>query len=127
MRPEVQQWRDQANADLESARFNQKGERWYLVVFLCQQAVEKALKAYYLQEHKTGPGNMHSLIFLAKETKIPEKFFRFLRELTPQFVNTRYPDAAYGTPAELYDKSIAGETLKKTEEVMRWLASRIGK
>ena len=65
------------------------------------------------------------MIFLAAETKMPRNFFKFLRRLTPQFVNTMYPDAAYGTPSELYDKDLASEYLKETKEVMGWLRSKI--
>jgi len=67
----------------------------------------------------------HSLVLLATECAIPSHYLSFLRKLTPQFVNTRYPDAAYGVPSELYDVKIAEEYLKQTEEVMKWLRSRI--
>lgn len=82
-------------------------EEYFLVVFLCQQAVEKGLKAYFLEVKKTSPGTTHSLVYLASETNVPRRFFRFLRRLTTEFVNTGYPDAAYGIPSELYDEEIA--------------------
>ena len=125
MRNEVGLWWKQANMDFDNAKKNMDIKAYYLVVFLCQQAVEKALKAYYFHVKKTGPGQTHSLIFLASEVKLPDRFMKFLRKLTPQFVNTRYPDAAYGSPSELYDQEIAQEYVKETQEVMEWLRSKI--
>jgi HEPN domain-containing protein len=51
----------------------------------------------------------------------------FMRKLAPQYVTTRYPDAAYGTPDEIYDKEIADEYIAKTEEVMIWLKQKLAK
>lgn len=118
-------WWKQAEDDLENAQKNLSTGGYYLVVFLCQQAVEKGLKACFIKLKNTSPGATHSLVYLATETNTPQKFFKFLRRLMPQFVTTRYPDAAYGVPSELYDKSIASEYLQDTEEVMRWLRSKI--
>jgi len=125
VREETRIWWKQAEEDFDSAKANFQIKKFYLSVFLCQQAIEKGLKAYYFEVKKTSPGTTHSLIYLATETKIPREFFKFLRKITPEFVNTRYPDAAYGTPSELYDEEIASEYLKETEEVMRWLKSKL--
>jgi len=45
MRKEIDNWWKQAEADLRSAGNRIKSEDYYLAVFSCQQAVEKALKA----------------------------------------------------------------------------------
>ncbi len=60
-------------------------EEYFLVVFLFHQAVEKGLKAYFLEVKKTSPGTTHSLVYLASETNVPRRFFRFLRRLTTEF------------------------------------------
>lgn len=41
----VRQWVNRSKYDLETARAMQAGGRYFYVVFCCQQAVEKALKA----------------------------------------------------------------------------------
>ncbi len=125
MREEVNNWWLQAEDDFDSAEKNHSIKKYHLVVFLCQQAVEKGLKAVFIHKKEQGPGLTHSLIYLASEVKLPPEFFKFLRELTPQFVTTRYPDAAYGLPKDLYDKEMAKEYLKKTKEVLKWLKSQI--
>ena len=46
MRKEITVWWRQAAADIRTAEVNLKGKRYYACVFFCQQAVEKALKAW---------------------------------------------------------------------------------
>lgn len=127
VRKEVENWWKQAEEDFSSAKFNFDGKKYYLAVFLCQQAVEKGLKAYFLKVKRTSAGLTHSLVYLATEIKMPKKFFSFLRRLTPQFVDTRYPDASYGVPSEFYDDEFALEFIEGTEEVMEWLRLQIKK
>ncbi len=85
----------------------------------------KRPESFVFENSKKSPGMTHSLIYLATECKLPQIFFPFLRKLTPQFVTTRYPDAAYGTPSELYDESVAEEFLQDTKKVMQWLKLKI--
>jgi len=120
MREEVENWWKQAERDLLSARNAFDSKDYYLVAFLCQQAVEKALKALYIEKKKETPGATHSLIFLGRSVEIPERFHGALRRLSPDFVITRYPDAVHGLPYELYDEEIAGERLDLADEVMKW-------
>ncbi|MDI6738314.1 MAG: HEPN domain-containing protein [Nanoarchaeota archaeon] len=127
MRPETKVWLEQALKDEDSAKKNLKMEEYHLVVFLCQQAVEKALKALFIEKKNETSGMTHSLVYLASEVGLPKKFFSFLRGLTPAFVNTRYPDAAYGLPYTLYDKPMAENTLSATREVLKWIESQIKK
>lgn len=127
MRPETRLWLEQALKDEDSAKKNFKMEEYHLVLFLCQQAVEKGLKAVFIEKKNQTSGNTHSLIYLAAEVGLPQKLFSFLRGLTPAFVNTRYPDAAYGLPYTLYDKPMAEDALRNTREVLKWIESQIKK
>ena len=124
MRKEAENWYKQALKDFDSAEKNFKIKEYYLVNFLCQQAVEKGLKAVYIIQKKEIVPQTHSLIYLASELKTPKKFFSFLRQLNKEFIIARYPDAAYGVPYEMYDKEIAKNTLNKTEEVIEWIKSQ---
>ena len=62
MRKEIKNWSDQSNDDFDSAKFNFNGKKFYVAAFLCQQAVEKALKALFLYEKKGEVPQSHSLI-----------------------------------------------------------------
>ena len=127
MREEVKKWIEQAKYDLDSAKDNLNNKRYNLVVFLCHQAVEKALKSLVVNKEKD-PSlfiKSHSLIFLGKKARIPEKFHTFLRNLTPEYIITRYPSESTDAPYELYDENIAKEYLQKTGEVLEWIKQQL--
>ena len=92
MRKEVENWWDLAKRDLISAENSFNSGDYYIAAFLCQQAVEKALKALYILEKKETQPVSHSLLFLAQKISFPRKYFDFIRELTPAYINTLYPD-----------------------------------
>ncbi|UCE13410.1 MAG: HEPN domain-containing protein [Candidatus Heimdallarchaeota archaeon] len=100
MREEVKNWWKRAERDFLSAQKNLSIEEFHLTVFLCQQSVEKGLKALYIHLKKHYFDPTQSLIYLGKEVEIPEQFLSFLRTLNPEFITTRYPDAAFGVPLD---------------------------
>jgi HEPN domain-containing protein len=125
MRQEIKHWWLQAQEDLDTAKYLAQGKKYYMSAFVCQQAVEKALKALYLLLHKKSSGPTHSLIHLASETKVPEKYFSYLRKLSPEFVITRYPDVSQEIPYKLYDKEKIEYYLVQTEDFFKWLKTQI--
>ncbi len=127
MRTEVKNWWKQAERDFLSAKKNLSIEEFHITVFLCHQSVEKGLKALFIQTKKRYFDPTHSLIYLGKEVGIPNRLLSFLRTLSPEFVTTRYPDAAFGIPYEMYDENIAQRFLSETEEVLNWIRSQLNK
>jgi|WetSurMetagenome_2_1015567.scaffolds.fasta_scaffold513677_1 HEPN domain-containing protein len=127
MRSEASNWWKQALKDLETASKNLEIEEYYVTAFFSQQATEKALKALYLDKLRESSGPTHSLIFLGKNVGIPEEFYSSLRKLSPDFIITRYPDAANGVPYDLYDEEIAEERLKLSQKVLKWVKKELEK
>ncbi|MFO8016824.1 MAG: HEPN domain-containing protein [Candidatus Woesearchaeota archaeon] len=125
MREEIKRWIEQSDSDMEGARFNFEGEKYYIAAFLCQQAVEKALKALFLYEKRGEVPQSHSLIYLASNTGVPKDFLSFLKELTPKFVDTRYPDASVDLPSNIYDEENTKRIIDKSEEVLKWIRKKM--
>ena len=125
MRIETENWWRQSLKDLETAKKNLKIKEYYAAAFFAHQAVEKALKALFIEKKRKSPGPTHSLIFLGKSVGIPVKFFSILRKLNPDYVLTRYPDAAYGLPYELYDEEMAREKIQMAEAVIEWVRKEL--
>ena len=125
MREEILKWFQQSKDDYDGAVYNFDGGKYYIAAFLCQQSVEKALKALFLKEKKGAVPQSHSLIYFAKNTSIPEKYFSFLRDLTPKFIDTRYPDMSVDLPSNIYDKVNTGLILIKSEEVLKWIEKNL--
>jgi len=120
MREETSNWMKQAEMDLETAKGTIGIEKYYATAFFSQQAAEKALKAMALKKLRQ-PMKTHNLLELAKKVKVPHEIMRCLIELTPDFVITRYPDAANGLPYELYDLKKAKQRVVYAEKVLKWV------
>lgn len=105
-----------------------QADRYYASVFFAQQAVEKALKALVLKKKRNPQAPemfSHSLIYLAKACQLPDRFHSFLRDLTSEYVNTRYPSAADEPPEALYDRAIATRTFSMAKEVLEWIKKHL--
>lgn len=125
MRKETEMWFKQAKADLKTAKDCLTTKNYYACAFFSQQALEKALKAMFLTEKRKIPPKTHNLLDISLELNIPEEFLTTARELTPEFIITRYPDAAGGAPFELYDKNTASGILEKAERFFAWIQKKI--
>jgi HEPN domain-containing protein len=114
----------QAAEDLKTAKTLRRTDRHYATVFFSQQAAEKALKALHIERRRAG-ARTHNLTRLARILKAPEAVVKSARQLTPDYLTTRYPDAANGIPAEIYDEEIAGHRLAYAEEICRWVTRQL--
>ena len=81
MRKETEAWWKQAQEDFDDAQFNFEGERYKTASFLCQQAVEKAFKAFLI-EKKERLRKIHDLVELSREIGIPAHLLAGIKELT---------------------------------------------
>lgn len=125
MREETKLWFEQAVDDLKSARSNLDIGIYYMCAFLAEQGAEKALKALFIEARKALPPKTHNLIRLGRELNAPENILSALREINPDFVTTRYPDAANGKPSEIFDEKIASSHLSKAQEIFEWVKQQI--
>ncbi len=122
-------WFRQAERDLDDAAYNRQGERYNLACFLCQQAAEKAVKAYL---YRRGAEDVwgHSLLDLCEDAKIFEMFFDTIkaeaRQLDKYYDVTRYPEyLPSGIPAEAFDDIDAERALELAGIVVRFVGERI--
>jgi HEPN domain-containing protein len=53
MRKEVEDWLEQARAELKAAKDNLKTSNFFVPAFLSQQCAEKSLKAYYIAKRRS--------------------------------------------------------------------------
>ncbi|MBI3027509.1 HEPN domain-containing protein [Candidatus Woesearchaeota archaeon] len=127
MKEEVEKWIEQALADLDAAKKNIKIKIYYLSIQCSCQASEKALKALIIKKFNKMPEKTHDLIKLGKKVEIPEKYFEALYELNPEWIPSRYPDAATTIPAKDYDEASAKLHFKKAKEIVTWAKGQIKK
>ncbi|MBI4147526.1 HEPN domain-containing protein [Candidatus Woesearchaeota archaeon] len=82
MSKESHNWWKLSEDDLEKAVILFNAEKYDGTIFFCQQAVEKALKALWLQEKKTEVLRYHNLIFFLQKLGLPAKFKTAREDLT---------------------------------------------
>lgn len=126
MSPVVKRWVEQARYDLDTARAMSDSGRHLYVLFCCQQAVEKALKAIIIGRTGNLAPRLHNLPKLAEiaDIKMDPNRESLLGELSAYYVQTRYPEeiAPLAQPVE---REIAHDVLTRTEEVIEWLFSTL--
>ncbi len=122
----IDYWFDIALYDLQTARQMQKTKRYLYTVFLCQQSLEKLLKAFYLKKHEKEPPFTHNLVYLENltELRMEEERKHLLSELTAYYIAGRYPTYK-AKLSRLVSKRRAEKLLEQTEGVFKWLRREI--
>jgi len=112
--------------DLGAAKANLEIKQFFVAAFYSQQCAEKSLKAFGIEKMRENI-KTHNLLEIAKKLKLPKEIIDGLIELNPDFIISRYPDAANAVPAELYDFKRAKRKIIYAEKVFEWTKSRIKK
>lgn len=117
---DILEWIKLSDYDLETARAMQKTGRYLYVLFCCQQAVEKRLKATVIDRTGEFPPKTHDLIRLMELAKISlaAKQQLFLRKLAAYYIETRYPEEEKELSKKV-TRALAGVYLKNSVEVIK--------
>jgi HEPN domain-containing protein len=127
MRLDAEPWWRQAQADLETAEVVLVARRFYAVAWFAQQAVEKGLKALYVERRGVLAPRTHDLQFLGHEVSIPPILDTDLAQINPTFDLTRYPSPTSRTaPVDLVTEQRANDNLAAARRVLRWLEQEVG-
>ncbi len=120
IKDEHSKWVEQAEKDLNTAKYNLNGGEIDSGVFFLQQTAEKSLKALYIKKFKR-LFRTHDLIILSKKVNAPKKIQDYCKELNPAYQYTRYPDI----PSMENLKEISSDLLKYAEEILTWVKKNI--
>lgn len=128
MKPIVKKWLEISDYDFKTARAMFKSRRYLYVAFMCQQAVEKAIKALIVLNQDDYPPKIHKLETLALKANLSDELSDeqkdLLSELSFFYLNNRYPD--FKTELKkLINKKKAQEILNKTETLLKWMRRKI--
>ncbi|MGH7493099.1 MAG: HEPN domain-containing protein [bacterium] len=125
--PAVKIWMERAEYDFETARAMYKTGRYLYVVFMCQQAVEKTLKAILAFQHKEIKP-IHHLPKLAELAGLLHEFreetLTLVENLSGYYLNARYKETIEAL-VKAIDKKEAREYLSKTESLILWLTQKM--
>jgi HEPN domain-containing protein len=118
MDEQARRWFDQAQHDLEAARKNQAIRLYDVTLILCQQALEKSLKALYTAQSGQFPPRIHSIERLADLTDMRGQLEQTLLDLEDFYIRLRYPDFSGPLPYELAEAADAEQALRLTSDAL---------
>jgi HEPN domain-containing protein len=121
-------WLQQAERDLEVAKWNLKGKFYEWACFNCQQSAEKALKALYQHLNLEAWGHSVSKLMndLPKKVRPPKSVIAKAIRLDRFYIPTRYPnDLPSGAPMAYFTEMDAKEAVKYAEEIIRYCKDKI--
>jgi HEPN domain-containing protein len=122
----VEHWLDIAEYDLETATAMQDSGRYLYTAFMCQQALEKLLKAIHIQQTGNEAPRTHNLIYLYGLLTLPDKaeYLQVMTSLNTYYIEGRYPSYKQKL-SQLLDKTKTQDFLIKTQEIFKWLKSQL--
>jgi HEPN domain-containing protein len=119
-------WLDRAQYDLDTADALFVSGRWFYVVFMCQQAIEKLVKGLYVLYVSDDVPRIHNIKTLIKRfedtlpVRVPADKYTLFDTLTGFYMNGRYPETISSVGAQVQE-SAAAPILSQTKEAFLWL------
>ncbi|MCH8120366.1 MAG: HEPN domain-containing protein [Planctomycetes bacterium] len=124
----IKNWISLAKYDLETAEAMLNAGRYLYVAFMCQQAIEKILKACYVKEFNDTPPYTHNLLRLAKElsffSKIGSDKLEHVEVLNAYYIESRYTEE-FGELVAVLTEEKTREILDSTKGLFEWLKYQI--
>ena len=123
----IEHWMERSQYDLDTAKVMLDTGRYLYVAYMCQQTIEKILKAIIAWQGKEN-FPIHNLNRLAEIASLKNELnsdqFNFLADLTPYHIEARYGDYKESL-SEIISEASAQQIYKKTQEIHEWLCQKI--
>ena len=120
-------WRDIAQEDLDVAEDLFKTKRWLYVAFMCHQAIEKTLKAFWNATREDEPPYVHNHRRLAEGagiySQMSDEQRRFLGEISNMNIQARYPDYKNSIASSLNEQKCRN-IINETKQMLQWILQK---
>ena len=124
----IEHWLELSNKDLNVAEDLLPLKHYVYVAFMCHQAIEKVMKAYYVKLHDETPPFTHELLLLASTGGFYDDFLdeqkHFIRQLSPLNIRTRYPEYKDLIYRQL-TKQVSEQILEQTKQLHQWINEKL--
>lgn len=124
----VKYWVEMSEYDLDTAQAMLTTCRYLYVGFMCHQAIEKILKAYWSSVLKEPPLKIHTLSKLASKTSLDKEMsdeqLDFIDTLEPLNIEARYPSYKERLLHSL-TPDYCLELINSTKQLHTWIKSRL--
>lgn len=123
----VQKWLEQVDEDILAAEALYKSGRWLYIGFMCHQAVEKTIKAYWLATRDDEPMYLHNHFRLLDgcglKSELSDQQRRFIEILSPMYIAARYPEYKSQVARMLNEKGSA-YMIDETKRFKQWILQK---
>jgi HEPN domain-containing protein len=119
-------WLTHAQYDMGTAGVMLASGRWFYVVFMCQQAVEKLVKGLYTTYIDDDVPRVHNIKTLFErfadkhDIQATQEVYQLFDVLSSHYLGNRYPDFM-SDPEKSVGKTDAENIYNKSKEVFQWL------
>ena len=133
IRKDVVWWLGSAKDDYKSALRLYEVGMHANALNLLHTSIEKALKAAILWSGKRYPrgaeGHKLNLLYgmVKPKLRLPKRLEEAIFDLTPLYLPTKYPDAAFGIPSKVYGREYSSKYVRKAGEIIRWVERKMSR
>ena len=124
----VKYWMEIADYDLGTAETLYEGGRWLYVAFMCHQAIEKTLKAYWCATQPNDPPFTHNLTTLSERTERDKEMsddqLDIIATLMPMNIQARYPEYK-DQLAKMLTKENCRNIIDETKQLQEWIKNKL--
>ena len=124
----VAYWLDIADYDIETAEAMYKTKRWLYVAFMCHQAIEKTLKAYWCKTLSSDPPYTHNLTRLIEgstlEKEMTDEQLDLIDTLIPMNIQARYPEYK-DQLSRMLTKEYCRNLIDDTKQLQKWIKNKL--
>ena len=123
----IQKWLDRVEYDMDTARAMLQTKRYIYVIFMCQQAVEKCLKAFLIHSG-SDIVPIHNLRRLCELSNIleqlPKSSLLRIDYMSRFYLNARYKEDIQEMTRGL-SEGICQEFIEFSEGIIQWLCQKM--
>ena len=120
-------WLEQVDEDILTAEALFDSGRWLYIGFLCHQAVEKVIKAYWLAMRDDEPIYLHNHFRLLEgcglKAELSDEQRRFIEIMSPMYIAGRYPEYKNQVARMLNEKGSA-YLIEQTKLFRQWILQK---
>lgn len=120
-------WLEQVDEDIATAEALYTTGHWLYIGFLCHQAVEKVIKAYWLACRDDEPIYLHNHFRLLEgcelKSELSEEQRRFIEIMSPMYIAGRYPEYKSQVARMLNEKGSA-YLIEQTKQFREWILQK---